>query len=472
MSFKTVGSLIISSLLLLLTACSDAEKENKLVELFDAASLDLIAISFPADTADVISIDTFIDYTIEGLKSNGVDTVPVTEHIDWSLSEGAVSSIDKNGRLSAGSVAEAITVTAKVGQLSATQAIRVSAAKFDQVVMLNSAPVSINVCQAQQITPIGSYLNDDGSEEIRPVDSTIINTIAWLIRNQADDAPSQRAFINTVSDKTTLQALEAGEVFIQAQAMSISSGTIVTSADFSQTLSNNLNSLKLCLKSDTDLSACSISNTDIVKDEVVSLQAVGNYQATDGSSSNQNISAYSKWGIDDTSIATIAFSSDRQQVDVTGVTADSTANVTVACGKIEEDVTDSEIENGVVLGVPVTCASGNLNCLSDSVAMNVVAITVTSLSVTANGASLTDNSTFRFAIQPLVIAFEVTANFSDGSSETVTADTGTSYNNKTITVINGLLNQPGEYTVLSSGDAEVDITFQGETFSARLFIPN
>ena len=470
MSFKSICGLFISSLLLLLTACSDAEKEKKLVELFTAASLDLIAINFPVDkTEDIISIDTFFDYKIEGLKSNGVDTIAVNDHIVWSLSDGAISTINQNGRFETGSVAEVVTITAKVGHLSATLDVSVSAAKFDQVVMLNSTPVIINMCQAQQIKPIGSYLNDDGTEEIRPVDNTIINTITWIIRNQEDDTPSQRAFIKTVNSQASLQALETGDVIIQAEALSVSSGNIVTSADFAQTLDNNLNSLKLCLKSETDLAACSFNTADLVLDTVVSLQAVGNYQATDGTTFNQNISAYSKWGIGDNSIATIAFSSDRQQLNVTGKTSGFTTDVSVACGNVEQAI--SEIENGVVLDEPVTCAIGNLNCLSDTAAIKVVDKTVTSLSVTANGANLVDNSALILASRPAVITLNVTANYSDGSSEDVTADSGTTYINNSITVIIGIVNQPGEYTVLASGDAEIQITFQGETFTARITIP-
>lgn len=472
MIFKSIGVLLISNLLLLLVACSDAEDEEKLVDLFIAASQDLIAITFPVDsTEDIISIDTFFDYTIQGLKSNGVDTVAIDDNIVWSVSEGAISTIDQNGRLSAGSVAENITITAKVGQLSTTLDVRISDAKFDQVVLLNSTPVTINMCQAQTIKPVGSYLNDDGSEEVRPVDSTIINTITWIIRNQEDDTPSQRAIIQTENSQASLQSLETGGVIIQAEALSVSSGNIVTSSDFAQTLDNNLNSLKLCLDSDTDLAACSISSTEVEESGVFSLQAVGNYQAADGTTFNQNITSLSKWGVDDDSVASIAFSIDRQQIDVTGLSSNKSAVVSVACGDVEQIITDDQVKNGVVLDLPVTCASGSLTCFSDTSTVDVVDVTLTSLSVTANGSNLVDNSSLELASRPSVISFVVTANFSDDSSEDVTADTDTVYSNLTIGVITGIANVPGDYTVLSAGAAEVEITFQGESFTARLTIP-
>jgi hypothetical protein len=472
MRFKSIYGFIICSLLLILTACSDSDKEKELVDLFTTSSLDLIAINFPAGTTeDVISINTFVDYKIEGLKSNGIDVIPVNDNIAWSLSAGAVSTIDQNGRLSSGAVAETVTVTAKFGILTTTLSVFVSAAKFDQVVKLNSTPVLVNMCQAQQIQPIGSYLNDDGTEEIRPVDNTIINTITWLIRNQEDDTPSQRAFIKTENSLTELQALETGNVIIQAKATSLSSGNTITSIDFNQTLDHNLNSLKMCLSSETDLAACTFSVTDIVEDAVVSLMTVGNYQAADGTTFDQNISAYSKWGIDNNSNATIAFSTDRQQLDVTGNTPGTIANLTVACGNIVQTVLDSEIENGVVLDVPVTCASGNINCLHSTTTINIVGVTVTSLTVTANGLALVDDTPLVLSTTPVTIVLNVTANYSDGSSQDVTTDNSVTYLNRNALIMIAISGSPGEYTVLTAGEADIQIAFQGQTFIAKITIP-
>lgn len=473
MSFRNLVVFLFSGLLVsLMTACSDSEREDKLVDLFTTASLDIVAISFPADsTEEIVSINSFSDYTVQGLKSNGVDTVAINDNIVWSLSQGAVSTIDQNGRLSAGSTAENITITATVGQLSASQPVRVSDAKFDQVVMLNSTAVTINMCQAQQITPIGRYVNDDGSEEIREVDSSIIDTITWIISNEEGGTPSQRAIIKTENSQAFLQAFEIGNVVIRARAMSVSSGEIVTSEDFNQTIDNNLNSLKLCLKSDSDLAACSLSDTDVVEDNVVSLQAVGNYQASDGSSFNQNISAYSKWGIDDSTIATIAFSSDRQQVDVTGVTPDATAKVSVACGNIQQNVTNDALQNGVILDETVTCGNGFLGCVVTSVNMPVVENTVSSLSVTANGTSLVDGTALVLDTRPDTIVLNVTASFADGSEENVTDDADTNYDNQTVLIITGVSSVSGEYTVLNPGDAEIQITNGAADFTARITIP-
>lgn len=472
MYFKSIYGLIICSLLLVLTACSDTDKEKQLVDLFTTASQDIVAINFPADTTeDIVSINTFVDYSIEGLKSNGVDAIPISDNITWSLSDGAASTIDQSGRLSSGPVAETIIITAKFGTLTTSQSVFVSAAKFDRVIQLNDTPVQVNMCQAQQIKPIGSYLNDDGTEEIRPVDNTVINTISWIIKNQEDDSPSQRALIKTENSVAELQALETGNVIIQAQATSLSSGSIVTSVDFNQTLDHNLNSLKLCLRSETDLAACSLSTTDIVEKAVISLMAVGNYQASDGTTFNQNISALSKWGVDNSSNATIAFSTDRTQLDVTGNTADTTANITVACGNIEQTVTDSQIQNGVVLDTAVSCADGNINCLHASAVINIVTTAITSLDVTANGLSLDHNTPLALSSTPATIVLKVTANFSDGSSDDITTDNNVIYTNRSNLVLTDIAGSPGEYTVLRPGEADIQIEFQDQLFIARISIP-
>lgn len=385
------------------------------------------------------------------------------------------STIDQSGRLSSGSVAEVVTVIARLGILSATQDVTVSAAKFDRVIKLNDMPVLVNMCQAKQIKPIGSYLNDDGSEEIRPVDNTTINTITWLIRNQEDTSPSpassQRAIIETQNSLVELRALETGNVVIQAQARSLSSGNIVTSVDFNQTLGHNLNSLKLCLKDETDLATCVLSNVDIIDDAVVSVMAVANYQAENGSTYNQNISAYSKWGTDSTSNATITFSADRQQLNVKGNTAGTSANISAACGNIEQTVSDSAIKNGVVLDIPVTCASGNINCLRSVAAVNIKSKTLTSLTVKADGVALVDGTALVLASRPQKIVLKVTANYSDNTALDVTADANIIYNNRSLLVVVAISGSAGENAVLAAGNADIQIVLQSQVFIVKITIP-
>ncbi|VAW60657.1 hypothetical protein MNBD_GAMMA08-2449 [hydrothermal vent metagenome] len=474
MNFKSLYHFIFYGFLLLLTACSDSENETQLVDLFTAANLDLIAIEFSAETTeDVLSINTFFDYKIEGLKSNGVDKIPVDSNIVWSLSEGAISTIDQTGRLTAGSVGEVITITAKLGHLIDTLEVRISAAKFDQVVQLNSTTVQVNMCQAKTIVPIGRYVNDDNTVEIRAVDSSIINSIEWIILNQEDSSASQRAVIKTVNNITDLQALEVGDVIVQARALSVSTGNIVTSADLPQSIDNNLNSLKLCLKSETDLAACTLANTDVVENNIVALQAVANYQASNGSNFNENITELTKWGIDNNN-ATIALSTDRQQLDVVGVNAGTTTTLSAACGNIEQTVTGTQITNGVVLTTPVGCAAGNLNCVATTETMSVVAATITSLSITANDADLVDNVALVLTVQPAIIALQVTANFANSDSRDVTDDVNVTYNNLSTNVITEVVGTPGEYTVDAAGDAEVAVAFQGQgqVFTVKITVPN
>ncbi|MBE9567201.1 MAG: hypothetical protein IMF14_00800, partial [Proteobacteria bacterium] len=213
-------------------------------------------------------------------------------------------------------------------------------------------------------------------------------------------------------------------------------------------------------------------SADVTENGVVSIIAVGNYQASDGTNYNQNISAYSKWGIDFSSFASIAFSADRQWLDVTGKTTNTIANVTSACGNIIETISDSDIIDGVVLGFSVTCLAGDVNCLRANTAINVTETTVTSLDVTANGFTLEDNVAFVFfSSSPLTIVLNVTANYSDGTSEDVTTDANVVYNNRSPLVLLGITGSPGEYNVISFGQAELQILFQSQVFIAKMTIP-
>ncbi len=125
-----------------------------------------------------------------------------------------------------------------------------------------------------------------------------------------------------------------------------------------------------------------------------------------------------------------------------------------------------------MLNEPVTCASGNLNCLRSTAAVNVISqVKLNSLSVTANGAALVDNTPLILTIQPITITFNVTANYSDGSSQDVTTGKDTTYNNTGELVIIEIFGSPGAYTVLGDGNAEVQITYQGLTFTAKITIP-
>lgn len=469
MYFKLSNSLIISFLFLFLSACSDSANEEKLVNLFTSASLDIISIDFPANSTETLmSTNAFVDYTIEGLKSNTVDTVPVTENIIWSISSGAASTINQNGRLSSGNVAELVTITAQFGHLSQTLDVTISSAKFDQVVKLNESTVQINMCQDKTIIPIGRYLNEDGSEEIRPVDSSVINTISWDITNQEDNTASQRLLVNTQNNITRLQAFENGDVIIRATATSLATGNVTTSIDLNQKIDNNLTALKLCPASTTDLTNCSMNNVDIVVNNSVAIKAIGSYQATDGSSYNENISANSKWGIDNTSIATLAFSADRSQMVVSGLLVNTTAILSSACGKIQQSITDDELNTGVILSTPVSC---DTNCLLATAAIPIVDEAVISLTVKANNINVNNNIETTLTTRPLKITLNVTAVYSNNADRDVTSESDIIYSNQTPSIITQVTGTPNEFNVNTSGTARIQIIYAGQLFNVIIKIP-
>ncbi len=472
MTSKIIPNILLAASFIFIAACSDAENETHLVDLHTVASQDVISISFPDETETVVSISSEVEFTLQGLKSNGIDTVTVDDDIEWSLSTGAVSSINQQGLLTAAATSETFTITAKFGFLSESIDIRVSSAKFDQVVKLDEddAGFSINMCQSQGITPIGRYVDENGDEEIRPVDSTVIHEIEWLITNEEDGSDSIRADIETISaDEVFLHSLAAGNVVINAKAISHFTGLDVTSVDFNQTIDSGLNSIKLCDSTDTDLVNCIVDDPEVEKDQVISLIAVGNYQATDGSTYDENISRNSKWGIGGSINASSVFSDDRQQLDITGDVEDSNIIVELACGDIEQTVGD--ISQGVLLDTLISCDISS-DCEETSKSIHIAELSVSSFTVRANGILLADDTLLVLDTRPDEIILNVTANFSNDSSDNITDDSDLDYFTflTSFDVIEETV-LPGVYTVLNAGIAKIELDYRGETFIVLIDIP-
>jgi hypothetical protein len=469
----------------LLTACSDADNETNLVDLHTTASQDVIAISFPDNfsfpvnpTKTVLSINNQYQFSLQGKKSNGVDLITISSHIQWSLSEGAASTIEQNGLFTAGGIAESITLTAKYGTLTESVIIEVSSAKFDRVVQLNDEQkFSIDMCRSQDIKPVGIYVDESGiDEEPRLVDPTVINTIDWFITEQADGSDSQRAYIDP-DTKRTLHTLAAGKVIIRAEVTSIYSGIIEKSKPFYQTINDGLNTIKLCNNTDTDFNNCNVSNVTIEKDTSLSLIAVGNYQAEDGSSFNENISRKSKWGISNNLNASIALSADKQQLDITGLIEESTANLAVACGDIEQALDGIDIKQGVVLDSEVSCDGINVNECKDStvVPVSIDKLSVLSFDVTANEIILSDNVSVTLDERPDEITLVVTANYSNDSSADITDDSSLIYSIIAIDPLTAVIEEKadsrGVYTVLREGIARIQLFYREKTFKVVVVVP-
>ncbi|MES0327887.1 MAG: hypothetical protein ABUK13_06830 [Gammaproteobacteria bacterium] len=471
MNFKTCYQLCLYALFIFLAACSADDEEN-LVNLHAIANQDIISISFPADTETTHSINSEYDFSLQGLKSNAVDTVVISSDIQWSLSDGAISTIGQNGHFTASATAELITVTADFGFFSDSIEIKVSDAKFDQVVQLDENVLIVDMCRSQTVRPIGRYVDEYGIEEIRPVDNIIINTIEWIILDQADNNPSQRAHIETLDDHATLHTLAEGNIVIQAKAFSPLSNSDVTSADFNQAITNNLNSIKLCYSSASDLSNCVVTNASVEKDKSISFISVANYQALDGSNFYENISGNSKWGVDNVLNASIALSTDRQQLNITGEIEESSATISVACGDIEQAIDSIDISQGVVLDTPVSCSTG-ASCVTSSTTVLIDQLSVTALKVSANDTDLTSAEVLTLTVRPDEISLITTAAFSNNTESIITSDTGLVYSitiGKDV-VIEEKAGSVGVYTVLGAGTAEVKLDFRGETFYALIEIP-
>lgn len=474
MNFKWLYGCCIS--LLFLAACSAPENEASLVNLHTAASQDIISISFPADLNEsIISANSSYSFALQGLTSNRADTVTLAEHVVWSLSDNSNSRIDQNGLLSAGNVAERITVNATFGQFSASMALSISLARFNKVVQLNSQAIEIGMCQTQAISPIASYLDADGNEEIRAVDNTTLAAITWIIINANDRSRSQSAEISTANNTTLLRTLSPGNYIVQATATSLSSGNEVTSDDMALYIDNNLTSMKLCNSSDTDLSSCSISVSSLEQYGLLSVISVGTYQASDGSNQYENISFNSKWGTSNSNYASIAINNS-QQLDITGVTSSRDSTISAACGEIEQSISGLDITQGIALSELTSCASGNLNCVSTTdLFLSITDASISSLEAEADGNALTDGGTLTLTAKPTEITLAVWANFINNSSRVdITSDSSLVYaiqNTGPVNIIEAKDNSAGVFTVLSSGTARIELDYKNEKFTINIIIP-
>jgi len=476
MYFKRVAYLILSVCISLLMACSDESREANLVDLHTLAQQNIISVSFPVGNETVFSANGNANFSLIGLQSNGIDQVTVTG-VEWSLSAGAVSTIDQTGRLSAGAVAESITVTAKFGPLTDTLNIRISTAQFDQVTALHQQAFTIDMCRTQNLIPMGLYIGQNGApNETRPVDSTIINTIAWSIVNQGETADSKRAHIETADDQAILRTLSAGDVVVQATATSIANGGQVTSTDFVQTIDIGLTAIKLCNSTDTDLANCAVTAVNLEENNVLPLVSVGTYQATNGSNEFIDITKNSQWGVSNNNEASIVYANNRQRIDVTGLAPNTNPVVTVACGNIVQDITGFDISQGVVLTESVVCPNPNVNndCLLSSAALSITPLAVTSLTVSANNVDLITRQALTLTARPTEITLVVTATFSNNTNGDVTNNATLNYIiRRGAGIISNANNVAGVYTVSGAGTAEIEVTVDNSTqqFNAIIVIP-
>jgi hypothetical protein len=442
--------------------------------LFETATQDLTALQFPVDMETVVSAGSYVDLEVEGVKSNGVDMVMLSDDVEWSLSPGAASSINRHGRFSAGAVAETVTVHASLGILSAEIDLRVSTAEFDRVVALNDEDFDIDMCRSHVLNPVGRYVDEDGNEEIRSVDSTVMETIVWEVFNAEDSSTSQRAYIMISNNQPRLQTLEAGELLIRARAYSIYQEVEVTSDDFGQNVSSNLESVKLCSGSADDLEGCFVTTTSVEQDDTISLIAVGAYPSSSGTS-YENITRNAKWGASYAAAASRLLSSDYMKMEITGDIEETNTTLSVACGTIAQSISGIDVSEGVILEEPVSCGS-NVDCVSASATLEIDLLSVDSLEVTLNDdIELTHNITEYLDSSPDQLVLEVTANYANDTSADITNDSELVYWIVSVDgqddIIEEVDDEPGTYTVLGTGIAKIQVYYRGETFIVLINIP-
>lgn len=477
MNFKAFQRIFPIVLLLILVACSDPDNEKKLVDLHAVAGQDLVSIDFAENTETIVSTNSEVEFSVQGKKSNGVE-ISLQDDIDWSLSAGAFSSINQQGVFSAAGVDEPLTLTARFGYFSVSREIVVSSAKFDKLVRIEfqgDENSMINMCQSKQVNAYGMY---EGEVIERTIDSNTAEMIEWTVSNTDGDIDPLRAFIEKDSDQVVLYTRAAGQVDIQARVYSPLQAKEV-STTFQQKISTaefaGEQDIKICSSDDSNtLSSCSLNSVTVEQDQSISLIAVGRYQTADGTDYYENITRNSQWGNSNTDNTTLQFSSDLQQLQVTGKLEQFRSTIYAACGNIDQSLDNVDITQGVILDSELSCVnSSSTGCLDSSVLVSVDRLSVSSFDVTANSEEMTDNVSLVLDTRPDEIELLIKANFSNDSQQDITADIEL---DSSIIEIDGQTviestSTAGVYSVVGAGTAKIQLVYRDEEFIVLIEVP-
>ncbi len=465
---------IVAMLVWLLTGCSDPEREQELVDLFATAAQDIAELRFAAEFETVVSASSEVTLQVEGVKTNGDIITLAGDSVDWRLIGDGNSRVNRQGVLSAADNAETVTLEARLGVLSETVDIRVSTAVFDQVVALNGTPFTIDMCRSQALHPVGRYVDTDDVEEIRRVDSTIIESIEWTVRNAEDDSVSQRAYIETTAGQPSLHTLASGDLQVFAEAFSTYQQQQVVSTGFDQSVANNMLSIRLCPADSQDLENCGTTSTAVEQDQSINLIAVGTYQVADADDLSANITRTAKWGTSNSTVASLLLSADKSQLQVTGDREENVTSLSVACGAIEESLAGIEVSEGVILESAVSCGV-DADCQQTTATLSIERLTVDALQVSIDDTELSDGITVFLATQPSELELSVSADYVNDSSRTITEDPELIYEILSVanqaTIIEEKSDSPGVFTVLGAGTARIQLEYRDVVFEAVVEIP-
>jgi len=100
-------------------------------------------------------------------------------------------------------------------------------------------------------------------------------------------------------------------------------------------------------------------------------------------------------------------------------------------------------------------------------------LSVLSFDVRANNVAVTDNTVLNLASRPNTITLDVTANFSNDSSENITDDSDLDYF-IIPTAVPEVIEETVStevFTVLNTGTAKIRLEYRGETFIVVIDIP-
>jgi len=420
----------------------------------------LQSVTVTAASANVAAGLT-VQFTATGNYSDGTSQAILTPN--WSSSSTGIATIDATG-LAKTLKAGVTTISATFGGITGTNDLTVSAAVL-QTISLTAKSNSVPAGLTQQYTATGNY--SDGT-------SQVINTASWSFSDTT---------VATVDQTGLIKALKAGTGVLTVTYGGVSgTANVIVTAAVLQSI------------------AIAPPNPSVAAGLTQQLTATGSY--SDGS---KQVLSTPVWSSSNITFATVSSSGLVQSLKSGNVTISATfngitgtvplqvtaavlqsiaiqpASASVPAGLTQTFVAMGSYSDGSSFAVSpavwsssdITVATVQSNGTIKSLKTGQVTITATYNGLTAT-ASLTVTPAILQSVQVAAVAnnpgditqqFNATAVYSDGTTQSVTADQWSSSDNTVATV-----NASGLAQYLKQGATSITASYQGVTGSATLSI--
>lgn len=304
-----IGSLALLVSFILLASCRNEDGERVFVDAVEIAELGVVSLQInPGTQGLVLEVDTQSQFSVTATLEDR-STIDASDSVRWASDDSRVLSVDANGLVTAGATDGAATVSARWGDIQASESVRVSTAALVSL-SFNNPPISVSECLA------GTQLNVSGVYEDRTSDITELVS-AWT---------SSDATLATLTSTGALNTIKSGTVDVTASYRGLNETQSIT-------ISDSLSALTIAPNADFDLEA---GQTRVFTAEGTE------------SSVSRDVSAVASFSSSDTSLLTFNGST------ATATTKTGSVDVTASCGGLSSSaVTVSVVLEAEPTGVIV-----------------------------------------------------------------------------------------------------------------------